>query len=166
MRSGACKIFCTPYPVGSRDPQPHDDKSNPLAATNGGRAAARWLAALDLAPLPRWFVEIGIAGDRDTHFELGIYAEEWGFEFRHGSRASWIRVTDVPFVHGRDDYNLLDETPDLLAIGALVAKLERTFGVQLLRASPSIRTNVPASIAAIRAWIAHAWPAAPRRKPI
>jgi len=152
--------------LGIRDPHRHERIVSPLAGTLGARASASWLAALGLEAVPRWYGAIGLAGNDDSHFELEIYAEEWGFEFRRGSRASWIRVTDVPFVHGRDDYDLLRETPDLLAIGQLIARLEQTQGIQLHRASATIRTNLPASVAVIREWLAQAWPLVSQRKTV
>src|SRR4051812_34793496 len=100
--------------------------------TAGSQAAEAWLRALGTrAPSHRWHVEIALEpalhrpptdyDDRTaTRFHLSVYAEEWGFFFCHGGRASWIRSTDVPFIHGRDDFALLRELPPLAAIGGLL----------------------------------------------
>src|SRR3954471_13022343 len=83
------------------------------STTTAGMLAARaWFRARALtAPgLLRWNAEILLdvvdqpARDKfderiDTRFRLEIYSEEWGFLFCHGGQASWIRVTDIPFVH-------------------------------------------------------------------
>jgi hypothetical protein len=152
--------------LGSRDSQREKRRSGAYAATSGARASARWLDALGLDAVPRWYASLGLAGTNDSHFELGIYAEEWGFEFRRGSRASWIRITDVAFIHGRDDFDLLPETPDLVAIGQLIAKLEQRCEIELHRASATIRTNLPGSVAVIREWLAQAWPLTAQRKTV
>ena len=76
-----------------------------IFTTMGAEAADRWLRVLGLVSVPRWYSEIAILADGDTRFDLNVYAEEWGFVFKHGDRTSWIRVTDVPFIHGRDDFD-------------------------------------------------------------
>jgi hypothetical protein len=138
----------------------------PRLAHVGAIAAAAWLTERD-APartLARWNVEIAL----DVHegparveydervasrFHLDIYAEEWGFFFCHGGRASWIRVTDVPFVHGRDEFGLLDATPSLRDVGTLLRDFERRNGVRFHRDQALVRTTVPDAEARIRAWI-------------
>ena len=65
-------------------------------------------------------------------------------------------MTDVVFVHGRDDFGLLADTPDLLSIGELVTKLEHAHALAFDRATATIRTNLPVADAAIRAWLARA----------
>src|SRR5437870_5253602 len=99
----------------------------------GMRASAGWLSDRNVTQPPslqRWHVEISLAtldapapvnyDDRvDSRFHIDIYSEEWGFFFCHGGKASWIRITDIPFVHGRDDFRLLGQTPSLADVGAL-----------------------------------------------
>jgi hypothetical protein len=131
--------------------------------TLGADAAARWLAALALTPVPRWFCEIGLAHD-DARFELNIYPEEWGFAFHHKDRSSWIRVTDIAFVHGRDDFGLLAETPDLLAIAAVLARIESSHGVPFPRANADVKTNLENAAEPIRAWLARPAPKTPLRR--
>jgi hypothetical protein len=126
---------------------------SPIFATAGAEAADRWLRALGLAPTPRWHCEIATYGGADVRFDLNIYAEEWGFCFRAGERASWIRVTDVAFVHGRDDFQLLAKTPDLLAIGPLLDQLEHDHGVAFARATASVRTNLTHAAVTVRDWL-------------
>src|SRR6185312_10788992 len=54
-----------------------------------------------------------------SRFHLDIYLEEWGVFFCHAGQSSRIRVTDMAFVHGRDDFQLLGVTPQLKDIGWL-----------------------------------------------
>ena len=103
--------------------------------------------------VPRWHAEIEIGGGGDSKLDLNIYAEEWGFAFRHEGRASWIRITDIPFVHGRDDFQLLARTPDLLAINVVAGELEAEYAVQLRRVDAIIRTNIPNATEIIRDWL-------------
>jgi hypothetical protein len=125
-----------------------------LSTNTGPIASAAWLAARELYPKdPKWFVEIGLVTDGDTRLDLEIYAEEWGFRFLHAGRMSWIRVTDVPFVHGRDDYQLLRTTPPLRAIGDLVRALEQRHGVEFDRTRAALRTTIADSDDVIRQWI-------------
>jgi hypothetical protein len=126
-------------------------KSSSLG-TLGADAAARWLIALGLAPVPRWFVEIAIGRD-EPRFSLAIYAEEWGYSFHHAGRASWIRVTDIAFVHGRDDFALLTDTGELDTIGGLIPRLEVEHDIKLPRSGAEIRTNLEGATDAIRAWL-------------
>src|SRR5690349_3802850 len=107
--------------------------------TAGAMAAEMWLRQRGLSPPPttRWHVEIALdvvhtraPSEFDeviaTRFHLDIYLEEWGVFFCHGGNASWVRVTDVPFVHGRDDFQLLAVLPPLKDVGQLLRQLERT----------------------------------------
>jgi hypothetical protein len=82
-----------------------------------------------------------------------VYPEEWGVFFCHGSRASWIRVTDQAFVHGRDDYQLLGELPLLPSIGTLVHALEERYTLRFQRDHALVRTNIAGGKAAVRKWL-------------
>ena len=135
-----------------------------LSANTGPIASAAWLVARGLAPDDqKWHVDITLgpaAGapaerheDRDTRFDLEIYAEEWGFKFSHGGRVSWIRVTDVPFVHGRDEHQLLRRTPPLKNIGTLVAELEQRYEIRFDRRSATIRTTIADAASIVASWI-------------
>ncbi len=93
-------------------------------------------------------------GDTDTRFHLNVYPEEWGVFFCHGSRSSWVRVTDEPFVHGRDDHGLLGEEPELGKIGLLLHTLESRYRVRFRRDRALVRTNLPGGDRAIRDWLA------------
>lgn len=77
----------------------------------------------------------------DARFVLEIFSEEWGFRFLRGTSASWIRVTDVAFVHGRDDFELLRRTPKLESIGVLVRALEAEHDVRFDRTRALIRSS-------------------------
>jgi hypothetical protein len=136
------------------------------SSSSGRVAAAEWLAdrRIQTPSLKRGHVEVSLAtldtaapmnyDDRvDTRFHIDIYAEEWGFFFCHEGRASWIRITDIPFVHGRDDFTLLAQTPALPDIGALLRTLEALHKVGFRRKLALVRTNVPASEGEIRTWI-------------
>ena len=134
--------------------------------TAGALAAETWLRGHGVTPPPtRWHVEIAldIVHERAptefdehtaTRFHLDIYTEEWGVYFCHAGRSSWIRVTDIAFVHGRDDFHLLDVTPALKDIGQLLGQLERTHRIQFQRKHASIRTNLAGVEPAIRSWVA------------
>lgn len=137
-------------PIGNSE-----DASRPIypPPTLGAGQADRWLVALGLRRVLRWHAEIEIAVSLDTRFELNIYAEEWGFAFHHEGRGSWIRVTDIPFVHGRDDFHLFPRTPDLLAISCMAEELEAEHGLELDRAQATIRTNLPDATEIIRGWL-------------
>ena len=73
--------------------------------------------------------------------------------FCHDGRASWIRVTDLAFVHGRDEHELLGIVPPLRDISLLLRELERRFEIPFLRKYASIRTNLANAEPHIRAWI-------------
>jgi len=96
---------------------------------------------------------LDVAG-QDTQFQLDVYAEEWGFQFRHEGRASWIRVTDVPFVHGQDEHGLLRRTPRLRDIALFVAELEREYAVRFDRESARVHSNIPGAATIVKSWIA------------
>lgn len=133
----------------------------------GMRAAASWLGdrKLQTPTLKRWHVEVSIAtldepaplnyDDRvDTRFHVDIYSEEWGFFFCHGGRASWIRVTDIPFVHGRDDFKLLALTPTLSEVGQLLRSIEKHHQLAFHRRHALVRTNIAGAEGSIRRWVA------------
>src|SRR5947207_487774 len=75
----------------------------------------------------------------DTRFRVEIYSEEWGFLFCHAGQASWIRVTDVPFVHGRDDFKLLPSMPALKDLGTLLRSVEQQHHVRFRRRNALVR---------------------------
>src|SRR5881628_386772 len=103
------------------------------SSSAGALAAAAWLRDRALSPPPaivRWHIEIAMdvvptppVTDFDettaSRFHLDMYSEEWGMFFCHRGKSSWIRVTDIPFVHTRDDFSLLAITPALKEVGAL-----------------------------------------------
>jgi hypothetical protein len=129
----------------------------------GARAADAWLRARELVYPRDWHVEIFLdvvkRRAREKHdgdasrLHISVYPDEWGVYFAHDGKASWIRVTDVPFVHGRDDFALLGAKPSLAKIGALVRRLERKHHVQFQREHALVRTNLPRSRAAIGRWL-------------
>lgn len=135
--------------------------------TNAGAVdAASWLEALQPpASTPgRWHAEIALAtldapttakfDDRtDTRFHVDIYSAEWGFFFCHAGHVSWIRVTDVAFVHGRDEFHLLDATPRLPEIGGLLRAVEQRCEVVFRRDRALVRSNIPLRESAIRRWV-------------
>jgi hypothetical protein len=137
------------------------------SANSGQLAASAWLTSFGLNPPPgalRWHAEISLDvidgparteydETRDTRFHIDIYSEEWGFFFCHAGRVSWIRITDIPFVHGRDEYQLLKQTPALPDIGKLMRALETTHGVRFNRPQALIRTNIVAAEPMIRRWL-------------
>ncbi len=127
-------------------------------------AAAAWAAERGLTPVDKsWDIEIRLeiaprqatleVDEGATRFELLIYAEEWGFRFAHAGRTSWIRVTDIAFVHGSDDHRLLELTPRLQDIASLVRELENRHALQFLRDHATIRSTIPNAELAIRSWL-------------
>jgi hypothetical protein len=136
-------------------------------STLGSLAAASWLSARGAtAPtLERWHVEVALdvvqrrapsEFDETTssRFHLDIYLEEWGVFFCHAGQSSRIRVTDIAFVHGRDDFQLLGVTPQLKDIGWLLRHVESRHGLEFMREHADIRTNVANVEPAVRSWIA------------
>lgn len=151
-----------------RGSAPSERLSSRYNTTSAGASAAHsWLESLGLHPPPgalRWHAEISldvIDGPAraefdehvDTRFHIDLYSEEWGFFFCHAGRVSWIRVTDIPFVHGRDDHQLLTQTPSLAAIGELIRRLETKHGVRFNRQHAIIRTNIAAAEPIVRRWL-------------
>jgi hypothetical protein len=136
-----------------------------LGSTLGRAAAAAWLGEHQIpSPSIRWHVEISLdVRDipapaefdiaTDTRFHIDIYSEEWGFFFCHAGRASWIRITDIPFVHGRDDYQLLAATPELSEIGTLLRRLENGHQIAFRREHALVRTNLLHATGAIQRWV-------------
>lgn len=113
---------------------------------------ARWHVeiALDVAdgPAPSEFDE-----RTATRFHIDLYSEEWGIFFCHGGRSSWVRVTDIAFVHGRDDFGLLAEMPALRDLGPWLRRLEQQYRVQFQRGFALVRTNLASAEPVIRRWI-------------
>ncbi len=125
-----------------------------LSANTGPIASAAWLAARDLYPKEaRWHAVVTMTA-AESRFRIEIYAEEWGFFFEHHGRQSWIRVTDVPFVHGVDDHGLLGSTPPLRQIGKLVRALESAHALRFDRAHADIETTIEGGERSVRSWIA------------
>ena len=152
-RKSAQPPLSTPHPIGT--------PTNGVSPNTGPLASAAWLVARGLTPREaRWYAEIEIAtsereleGDLPTLLRVEVFSEEWGVWFRRGDKVSWIRVTDVPFVHGRDDHGLLAITPPLKKIGTLVHELERRFGFRFVIETAVIRTSMFGAEPAIREWI-------------
>lgn len=89
---------------------------------------------------------------RGAGFKLDVYSEEWGYQFAYGNRVSWIRITDIRFVHGRDDHDLLVKTPPLKNIQTLIADLESRYDLAFDREAATVRTNIPGAEDTILAW--------------
>ena len=92
-------------------------------------------------------------GANDVYFELHIYPEEWGFVFRRGARVSSIRITDVPFVHGRDDHQLLSATPSLDRVREFLEHLEIRYGIAFVRTRAIVKSNLIRATSVIRPWL-------------
>jgi hypothetical protein len=141
--------------------------SRRTTSTTAGMLATRgWLTARGLPPsqTPLWHAEIVLdIADQfareqfdervDTRCRIEIYADEWGVQLCHGGRSSKIRVTDVAFVEGRDDFQLIDSLPPLRDLGQLLRKVEARNDIQFRRRNAAIQTNLLTADAAIRAWI-------------
>jgi hypothetical protein len=152
-----------------RRPHPETDAApRGSTVTAGGLAASTWLANRSIA-VPagaRWHVEIALGVtatppplhvDREssgtTMFHLDIYAEEWGFHVSTPGKSSWIRVTDIAFVHGRDEFQLLAVCPPLKDIGLLVRRFEQMHRVRFQRQLATITTNLDHAEPPIRSWL-------------
>jgi len=143
----------TPKPTG---PHPLVTPLRGLSPNTGPLATAQWLVQRDMAvgAPPRWYVEVTFdVPGRDTRLQLEIYSDEWGVQLRHDGRESWIRVTDVAFVHGRDDHRLLGRVRRLSAISDLIASLESELGVRFDRERVVVQTNL-SDEQRVRAWAA------------
>jgi hypothetical protein len=132
----------------------------------GALATQSWLAGRGLQVPPRATWEVSIALDvidqtapaaftesKATRFHIAISSTEWGFYFCHQGRASWIRITDLPFVHERDDHALLFRVPPLRSLRSLVRTLEETYRIELRREHALIRSTIPGSEPAIWEWV-------------
>lgn len=125
------------------------------AASAGKLAGDAWLLARCLrAPGPSWQVEVSLDDPRlGSRFDVHIGGDEWGFRFSHVTLESWVRVSDVPFVHSRDDFALLTAVPPLRDLGTLLRQLERLYGLRFQRQGATIATSIPGSEPAIRSWL-------------
>ncbi|HEX5064164.1 MAG TPA: hypothetical protein VFV99_32535 [Kofleriaceae bacterium] len=148
-----------------RKPVAASSSGGASTTTAGALAAATWLRTRGMSSPTRWHVEIAldVMNDRAptdfdetraTRFHLNIYTEEWGVHFVHRGRSSWIRVTDIAFVHGRDEYKLLGILPALKDVGRLLRQLEQTHEIKFQRQHAAVHTNMPQAERAIREWIA------------
>ena len=126
-----------------------------LGTNTGALSAAAWCVARDIIPhVAVWSVDICLeAAPAETRFSVEIFNDEWGYQFHCGDRASWIRVTDIAFVHGRDDFKLLRRTPRLENLGTLVRAFEAEHEVAFDRARPVVQSTL-GGIEQITAWIA------------
>ena len=147
-RGGGYFDLVREYPIGT---------PRGLHLNTGPMASAAWLAERELYPRePKWHVvaTLAAANAPATRFHIEIFAEEWGFRFEHAQRESWIRITDVPFVHGRDDHGLLARTPPLRRIGTLLRALETAHALQFDRPRAQLATTLASAESAIREWLA------------
>jgi hypothetical protein len=136
------------------------------SSTAGRLASSAWLAQRRLIPKANnWEVEIALHVHEQpatfdaldsfaSRFHINVYSEEWGYFFSHQGRCSWIRITDIPFVHGRDDFNLLTATPPLREIGSLIRSLEHQFKIRFQREHAAVRTDIAGGDVAVGLWVA------------
>lgn len=126
-----------------------------LGTNTGALSAAAWCVARDIIPhVAAWNVEIRLENATgDARFSVEIFNDEWGYQFHCGDRTSWIRVTDIAFVHGRDDFELLRRTPRLENLGVLVRAFEAEHEVAFDRARSVVRSTL-GGIDRITTWIA------------
>jgi hypothetical protein len=126
------------------------------ATTAGALASQKWLRTLGLTPPLKagWHAELELTASTFTRFHVEITDSEWGFLFEHEHHSSWIRVTEIPFVHDRDDYKLLHRTPPLRDIGYLVRELERDHQISFRRTTASVHTDLPGLVPEAIRWLA------------
>jgi hypothetical protein len=122
----------------------------------GALAASKWLRSLGLTPPQRgsWRADLELSAGSTTRFNIEIGHVEWGFLFSHARRSSWIRVTDLPFVHDTDDYELLAHTPPLRDVGILIRRLEHDYQISFRRSNPSVQTDFPGLVPEAMHWLA------------
>jgi hypothetical protein len=134
---------------------PHPLGTPPGLSTNTGPlASSAWLADRGVVPdASKWFVEITLAAGAATRLQLDVYAEEWGIQLVHGGARSWVRVTDVAFAHGRDDFDLLARMPRLRDIALWIRQLEHELDIRFDRDAAQIRTNITGADTVVRAWV-------------
>jgi hypothetical protein len=121
---------------------------------SGALATAAWCLARGVFPQDNlWFVEIVLEAGA-SRFTIEVYAAEWGFALHHDERTSWIRVTDIPFVHGRDDFELLPVANSLTNMRRVLETIEVQHGIAFAREGAAVRTNIDGALPAIRDWIA------------
>ncbi len=119
----------------------------PGRPNTGALASAAWLAARDLFPTEaRWSVTVALwplpdGSHEPTRFTLEIFAEEWGFSLRRADKLSWIRITDMPFVHSRDDFALLRRTPRLDMVSDLLLSIEDEHSITFDRSQPRVTSS-------------------------
>jgi hypothetical protein len=144
-------------PARGAPPHPLGTPTRGLNCNTGSLATAAWLIARGFTTTnPKWFVEIALAaadGSEGNALRIELFDQEWGFVFRHRGQESWIRVTDVRFVHGKDDFALLGKVPPLKDLGLLVRALEERFAIRFDRAAAGIQTSVVGAESAIREWV-------------
>jgi hypothetical protein len=124
-----------------------------MATNTGPLATAAWCLARNLYPTDRWMVECSLDAKGGSRFDIEIYGEEWGFAFHHDHRLSWIRVTDIPFVHGRDEFDLLREVTGLVDIGKILRLVENRYQLTFSREDATVNTNIDDAEATIREWL-------------
>ena len=128
-------------------------------------AVADWLRARGIVqPSSSWHIEIVLdvvdatpsqawSATTDTRFHLHLYASEWCLFFCHGGRTSWVRVTDRPYMHGRDDFGFVSNMPRLQDIGTFLASLEDCHGIVFQRAHARITTTLAGAESNLSAWV-------------
>ena len=121
--------------------------------TAGALASSRWVQSLAVTPPAVWRAELELRTE-SSRFTIEVDHREWGYIFCHAGRSSWIRVTDVPFVHDKDDFALLERTPPLRDIGALVRYIEREYKLVFKRCHASVETDVPSLVPESLRWLA------------
>ena len=155
MPAAPCYIDLT---MAKRRSDDADEPAIPgMGAFHHGRdEAMAWLGLLGLEGSGRWHVEIELETRTASQFHLNVYAEEWGFAFHHARRSSWIRVTDIPFVHGRDDFGFIRQAPPLATLASFLSVLETEHEVRFPRSTAAVRSNVTGAAAAVRRWLSPA----------
>lgn len=159
------RLATPPVPVRAIKP-PAATPTFGVPVTVGSVDTGDWIKARGISAVDHhWFVEVALgvgdaalvetwSGNTDTRFHVYIYPQEWGFLFCHQGRTSWIRVADRAYVHGRDDHDLITETPPLREIASLVHELERRHQLALRRDRALVRTNLHAIDDCVRDWVA------------
>lgn len=123
--------------------------------TRGARESTAWLAlrGLDALHVPAWYVHVTLHGIPAGTLDLEVFPHEWCYAFELAGCTSTLRVTDIEFVHGRDDHNLLGEAPSLDRFLDFVARLEQRHAVRFDRTTALVHSNLTRAAPIVRAWL-------------
>jgi hypothetical protein len=123
-----------------------------LSARAGRRSGERWRTQV-LLDVVGWTAAPTCDETVATRFHLEITSDAWGLFFFHAGKVSRIRVTDAPFVQGRDDFGFLAHTPPLKDVRPFLHSLEHHHGIRFQREHAMIHSTLDDIEPAVRRWV-------------